>query len=185
MHPLDRKPQGLEEVRELNKLFLAYLKRYVPERSERLGLPLAAIRPLGTASDEALEQLADFPHAIFRLDLDGFSTARIMDPRAFVRDPAHQALQLTVLVSVWNLTRKSRYSARLLLGMSDAEVKLLRATPLSELPRAALGADLVRCAFTEPDWLWPKLLTERGGEVKRQLLLIGLQPRYASSELAA
>jgi hypothetical protein len=185
MRTINNNTEGLEEVCELNRLFLSFLHRNPPGTAARLGVPAGAAQALQAAGEETLSALAAFPQAMFRLELDHLAEPACAEPARSTLDPAHQALQLTLLVSVWNLARQSDYAARFFLGLSDAELALLRALPLSDLPRASLGTDLVRCAFTAADGWWPKLLTETASESRRRLLLIGLQPRHAPPGLAA
>jgi hypothetical protein len=99
-----------------------------------------------------------------------------MDPEPSHEDASYQALQLTILHSAWNIARRSRYAGRLFLGLSASEIKRLRATPLGELHGAALGNEVVGCAFANAGWLWTGILTETTPERRRQLRLLALQP---------
>jgi hypothetical protein len=78
------------------------------------------------------------------------------------------------------MSRQSPYAARLFLGLEEQDLRALRATTLSELPRLSASGQLLTCAFPDSVRLWQKLLTETRPESRRQLLLIGLQPRGAA-----
>jgi hypothetical protein len=185
MHAPKTCPEGLEEVRELNRLFLAFLHSNPASTAGKLGLPRQAVEALTAASSETREAVAALPYALFRLDLALLPTPAARDPSTPDLEPAQQALQLTMLVTAWNLARQSRYAARFFFGLSDLDLEILRAVPLSDLPRAALHRPLLRCAFKEAAWLWSELLTAKRDESRHQLLLLGLQPRRAPTHAAA
>ena len=172
-------PDGLEEVREWNRLFLVYLRDQLVRGQHPPGLPRAAARALGKASAETIERLAEFPQALFRLRLAAPTEDRVMDLAQAAREPdaARQAIQLALLVSARSLCRKSPYAARLYLRLSDAETRRLGETPFGDLPALSLMPDLVTCAYRELSWMWAELLAARKPESKRRLLLLGLQPR--------
>jgi hypothetical protein len=166
----------LDHVHELNRLFLAFLRSAARERRDCLGLPPRAERALLQASPEQLEMLAQFPHALFRLSLDGQPAGRTIDPLRSGTDGAHYSLSLMILQSARALSRQSTYQARLLMGLSSRAMQRLRGMPLDHLPALARTADLVLCAFPERDWLWTELLRETRPEARQQLALIALQP---------
>jgi hypothetical protein len=171
-HDLD----DLEQIHELNRLFLAYLRAAIDdERNDCLGLGAAGVAALKAASERMLGHLAEAPRALFRLRLGALDGHRIADPVTRI-DRARQALQLTVLLMAWNLSRRDGYGASLFLGLSHDEVRRLRLTPISELHELALGTELVACAFAETEWLWCELLTETHPEYRQQLMLLSLQP---------
>ena len=60
----------LEQIYELNRLFLRYLQSCKRERMLTLGLPKKAVAPLQEASSGQLEAVAEFPRALFQLVLD-------------------------------------------------------------------------------------------------------------------
>ena len=167
--------EDLDHIRELNRLFLSFLHTRAHERLDCLGLNEMTVATLRSASAETLERLADFPCALFRLKLDALGP-RVADASRFQVDPAQLSLQSGILNGVWHLVRRSSYSARLYLAMSDAEVRLLRSMPLLDLSRLALSVDLIGCAFRESEWMWIELLTETRPEFRRCLLLVGMQP---------
>jgi len=168
---------GLEELFELNRLFLISLRSELRHGDNPYGLPAGARRLVREASAVTLENLAKYPQALFELDLESLGRTGVNDPPAPRTEPLARALNLTILVSAWNMSRHSGYAARLFLRLSTTEIRTLRTTPLSELPRMAQHERLVACAFREPARLWSQLLTEARPEYRRRLLLLGLQPR--------
>jgi hypothetical protein len=168
--------EELDEILELNRLFLRYLKQRLETHQSVLNLPAAVTVVMRGASVDTLDTAAEFPRALFALALDAWMPWRLRDPEPNRKDSSYQALQLTLLHSTWNIARRSRYAARLFLGLSESEIKRLRATPLGELHGAALGNEVVGCAFADADWLWTGLLTETAPERRRQLRLLALQP---------
>ena len=170
-----REFEGLDHVRELNRLFLSFLHTRAHERRDCLGLNATTVATLRSASGEILDRLADHPCALFRLKLDALRP-QVAEAGRVQADPAQFSLQAGILNGVWHLVRRSSYSARLFLAMSDADVCLLRAMPLLDLSRLALSADLIDCAFRESEWMWAELLTETRPEYRRYLLLVGMQP---------
>ena len=168
---------GIDDLRELNQLFLLFLKHQDDINLAGFGFPAAVARALRAAPIEQLDALADFPRALFRLDLDAVGGSSGMQTPAVIHDPGRHALNVTLLVSAWNLSRKSGYAARLFLRLSDPEIRVLRTTALRDLAALALQADLVSCAFLDSIWMWQELLTETCPDGRRRLLLIGLQPQ--------
>ncbi len=172
--------EDLEHIRELNRLFLSFLHTRAHERLDCLGLNATTIATLRSASTDTLDRLADFPGALFRLKFDALRP-RVAGANLFQVDPAQLSLQSGILNGVWHLVRRSSYSARLYLAMSDAEVRLLRSMPLLDLSRLALSVDLIDCAFRESEWVWIELLTETRPEYRRCLLLAGMQPNLGAN----
>jgi len=168
---------GLEQLFELNRLFLISLRNELRHGDNSYGLPPGADRLVREAGAATLENLAKYPQALFELDLESLGHSGVNDPRVLRAEPLARALNLTLLVSAWNMSRRSGYAARLFLRLSTAEIHALRTTPLSDLPRLAQHEGLVSCAYREPAWLWCQLLTEARPEYRRRLLLLGLQPR--------
>lgn len=168
---------GLEELFELNQLFLISLRNELRNGGNPYGLPGGAARLLCDARPETIDGLAKYPQALFDLDLGALARFGVKAPLVPRAEPLARSLTLTLLVSAWNMSRRSDYAARLFLRLSPTDIRALRTTPLSELPRLSLTEHLVVCAFREPDWLWCELLTETRPEYRRRLLLLGLQPR--------
>lgn len=176
MPPAHGELDDLEQIYELNRLFLSYLKDQADRGLDCLGLPSQAQGILKRCGEDELDGVAEFPRALFDLELcDGPSQTRF-EPRDRTSGQAQQALQLTILVTIWNFCRRSAYCARAFFGLSADMVRELRETPLSDLPDFAVGNNLVTCAFTESSWLWDKLLTANDPDFRRQLILVALQP---------
>lgn len=176
---LDPHVYELEELGELNRLFLGFLKKNAARNRDCLGLAAAAAGVLKAAPEERLASAADVPQALFRLRIDSRLVASTVEFERAVAEPVAYALRLTLLHSAWNMSRSSDYKARLLLGLTPQQVRALRVTPLSQLPALAHLDGLVSCAFGRSVWLWRRLLTETRPEMKRYLLLVVLQPHAA------
>jgi hypothetical protein len=172
--PLDH----LQQVQELNRVFLGLLQARVREQRPCLGLPLA-VRPLvRTASPDLLDALARFPGALFRLVSGSRSRLDPTDPHAAYEAAEHD-LCLSILLAARHTSRVSAYQARLLFGLQQSEIASLGALPLPDLQRLACTPGLLQCAFHERRWFWHELLTATRPEVRRQLTLMALQPRVA------
>ncbi len=167
----------LEEVHQLNGLFLDFLRSRVRTGGDCLGLPVNAARLLGKVPPEHLDAIVAFPTALFRLDLDVLETPRVLDPAADLEDPAKFALQHGILHSARSLCRHRPYAARLFLGLGDKEIRRLRRMPLNELRELAALPGILRCAHCESVRLWEGLLSETRPESRRVLFLLGLQPK--------
>jgi hypothetical protein len=166
----------LQQVQELNRVFLGLLQIRVREQRPCLGLPVAVRSPLRIASSELLDALARFPRALFRLHLGSRSRAAPPEPDASYDETEHD-LCLSVLLAARHASRVSRYQARLLFGLDSAEIEALSALPLPHLQRLASTPGLLHCAFGDRRWFWQELLTATRPEVRRQLTLMALQPR--------
>jgi hypothetical protein len=175
----DRK-QGLdhlEQVHELNRLFLAFLRSSARDGLDCLGLPDRARSVLLATDQDTLNVLAEFPRALFRLAFDESVPQQAIDPLRSRYDSERYSLSLTVLLCAWTLSRQSVYQARLLLGLGSRTMQQLRATQLRALQDLAHAPHLVLCAFPDRPWLWSQLLAETRPEGRQQLALIALQPR--------
>ncbi|HET8699259.1 MAG TPA: hypothetical protein VFO94_17370, partial [Gammaproteobacteria bacterium] len=106
----------LEQVQELNRLFLGFLRTAVRDGADALGLPDDARSPLLGAQQESLDLLAAFPRALFRLAFGERGLVLPADPLQSPHDSARYSLSLTILLCAWTLSRQSVYQARLLLG---------------------------------------------------------------------
>jgi hypothetical protein len=166
----------LAQVHELNRLFLAYL--HATSRADRdcLGLPERARASLRESSVESLAAIAEFPRALFELDLDESPRVQAVDPLRGRDEAMRHSLGLTILLCAWTVSRQSPYQARLLLGLEAHAIQRLRALQLADLQRLAHSPRLLRCAFGGRDWLWSELLTETRPEGRRHLTLVALQP---------
>lgn len=167
----------LDQLFELNRLFLEYLRQLSADGIADAGLPAATARWLRRAKAAALDRAAEFPQALFRLRLDEAGVGDALDDGP--HGDARRALQLTIMLCAWNQCRQSVYAARLYLGLGNDDVRRLRTTSLSELTGLAVAGDLLGCAFARSEWFWRELLTAGGRERRRQLALIGLQPKLA------
>ena len=169
----------LQQVHELNRLFLTYLQTRVRGDRDCLGLPAGARSLLRKTTAEALAVIAEFPRALFDLKLDDRAAPQVRDPLPSRGDAARHALSLTILLCAWSLSRQSAYQARLLLGLEPRAIQRLRAMQLIDLQQLAHVPELVLCAFAGRDWLWNELLTDARPEARQQLALIALQPGLA------
>ena len=170
----------LEEIQELNLLFLIYLRSSAREGGDCLGLPAGSATTLRELSSAALEVIAAFPRSLFILDLDNLTAAReqlILSRTAL--DQSRQALTLTVLHSAWNMSRQRDFQARIFLRLSAVATRRLRTIALSELPLLAATPSLLGCAFPGARSLWATLISGTDTEMPRALKLIALHPDVA------
>lgn len=166
----------LAQIHELNRLFLHFLRERADAGADCLGLAPAVVTLLRYAEDAALEAAAQFPRALFDLDTREPARGTPVDVLETAASRSRQALNLTVLLCAWNMSRESDYRARLFLGLGRAAVHRLRTTPLSELPRLALAPRVLTCAFPRFERFWRELLGDTRPEVRQRLALIALQP---------
>jgi hypothetical protein len=169
---------ALEEVRQLNRFFLEFLRERLAG-NERFGLPTVAAELLAKATSEQIDHAARFPRALFRLCLPPRVPSAAIEPLALTQGARGQVLKLVLLNAARNFSRMSGYSARLLFRLSDEEVCRFRAAEVDEVVAWSRSDGLVRAAFDDLGWLWRELLTEDRPEYRRRLLLIGLQPDLA------
>jgi hypothetical protein len=168
--------EQLQQVHELNRLFLTHLQTRLRGDLDCCGLPDAARRSLRCASAESIAAIAVFPRALFDLSLEVRDLSAGSDPLRSLADGAHHALGLTILLCAWTLSRQSTYQARLLLGLGSRAIQRLRAMQLSDLQPLAHAPRLVLCAFAGRDWIWNELINETRPEARQYLALIALQP---------
>ncbi|HEX7081146.1 MAG TPA: hypothetical protein VF329_09045 [Gammaproteobacteria bacterium] len=171
-------PESIEQIHELNRLFLRSLQGRDVADLRGCGFPGAAVASLRAAPPGMLDAVAEFPRALFELTLDE-SGRDAPQP-----DMSRQILDLTIVFCAWNMARESLYHARLLFGLTPQVAHELRTTPLSQLPRLALTRARISCTFAEVEWLWKELLTETRPEARRQLILIALQPPIDAAGVA-
>jgi hypothetical protein len=169
----------LSQIHELNRLFLGYLHQRACEGVECLGMSERVRALLRAVDPQSLDRAAEFPRSLFDVVVPRALPAGVADPEDSVAGRSLHALNLTILLSAWNLSRASEYYARLFLGLRASTVDALRAKGLSELPVLALAEGTVRCAFARSDSLWRELLFDDRPEVRHRLGLIALQPRPA------
>lgn len=174
--------EAVDQIRQLNRMFLTFLRERPRIAVERFGLSSSATSLLKHASLEEIERAADFPRALFGFRLPELrAPGTVADDESpagarLVGEPERHVLQLTLLHSAWYLCRSSGYSARLLLRLGDAEVARLRAAEMSEIVTLSQVEHLVHAAFDHLEWIWRQLLKESRPEHRRRLWLIGLQP---------
>jgi hypothetical protein len=176
MPTLEPSLDAISEVRELNRLFLNFLRERPATATERFGLSRAASRLLMQATPDQIGRAARFPRALFRLRLPTALAADRPDPLA--GDAGLRVLELVLLHSARNLSRRSGYASRLLLRLDDEAVERLRRAEVDEIVAMSAARHVVAAAFDDLDWIWPELLTEARPEYCRRLLLIGFQPEF-------
>ncbi len=173
MPPSDPSLEQLDQLRELNGLFLSFLRTSAVERRDLLELPESALPDLVAASARHLDAVAAFPRALFRLVLE---PAAGTDPLASMHDAARYAVHLNVLHASRTVARHSVYHARLLLGLESRAIQTLRALQLADVQELALARGRVVCAFRDRGWFWRELLVETRPEARQRLALLALQP---------
>jgi hypothetical protein len=166
---------SLNQIHELNRLFLKSLQARDAAGLRESGFPVGAFDLLRSTSAEQIGGLAEFPRALFDLAVEGAADRPPDRPGDVVYSP-RKILELTILFCAWNVSRDSVYHARLFFGLAPRAVHTLRTALLTDLPRMALTAIRVECAFADSEWLWRELLTETRPEARRQLILVALQP---------
>jgi hypothetical protein len=178
-HPMSARwpsQEPLEQVHELNRLFLTFLQSCERDELDSVAFPEPARAALRSASGAMLDACAGFPCALFRLVVEDPALLQVRDPLRGRAAGARHALHLTILLCAWTLSRQSVYQARLLLGLESRAIQRLRSLQLGDLQRLTHVPHLVVCAFPSRDWLWTELLTETRPETRRHLALVALQP---------
>jgi hypothetical protein len=165
----------LQQIYELNRLFLTFLQSAKRERLDSLEFPAVARGVLRAASRAQLDTIGEFPRALFRISLDDDSTETV-DPLHDASDALRHSLHLSILLYARTFSRQSIYQARFLFGLESRAIARLRSLQLPDLQRFAARSRLVTCAFATRGWLWVELFTETRPEGRRQLALIALQP---------
>jgi hypothetical protein len=165
----------LHQVHELNRAFLGLLQSRLLDHRSCLGLPPAAHAAVAAAAGPLLDAVAAFPRALFRLG-HGARTWPACADDANSFDAAEHHLCWSILFAARHTSRHSGYQARLLFGLEAADVERLRASPLAELQQHACAPGVLKCAFAEQPWFWQQLFTTTRPELRRQLMLMALQP---------
>jgi hypothetical protein len=166
----------LEQIRELNRAFLGLLQSRARMRRDLFGLPASIGNLLGDAESVALDDLARFPRALFRIDCDAAGCADAQAPASGELDLRQYHLTLQILWAARHTSRQSPHQARLLFTLDAGQVERIGSLVLPELERLAGRSGVLCCAFRVRSWLWPRLLTDVRPESRRQLALIALQP---------
>jgi hypothetical protein len=176
---------AIDEVRQANRLFLGFLRSRPVLAAQHFGLSPHAASLLGRVKEQRLELAAGFPRALFRLSLPRDLPDAVHDPVGQTRDPELRALLLTLLLTARNLSRTSGYSARLLLRLSDEEVRRLRHCELGDLLLMSLGPSVLHSAFDDLESIVRQILAEPTPERRRRLVLLGLQPDCRRASLTS
>jgi hypothetical protein len=166
----------LQQVQELNRVFLELLQERVRGQRGSLGLPPGVGQAIAIASGPLLDGVAGFPRALFYVDVG--SQSRPTCPDADFDEAEHHVC-LSVLFAARHTSRQSTYQARLLFGLEAAEVERLRSALLPDLQQLACTPGVLKCAFRERHWFWHGLFTATRPELRRQLTLMALQPGIA------
>lgn len=166
-----------QQVHELNRAFLGLLQSRVRQRRPCLGLPESAHPALAAAGTPLLEGVAAFPRALFQLQVaKGIRPAR---HDAGALDEEEHGLRFSILFAARQKSRESAYQARLLFGIDAADIEHLRGATLGALQQLSCVPGILECAYREQDWFWHGLITATRPELRRQLMLMALQPRVA------
>ena len=177
--PATARLEHLEPVHELNRSFLGFLQSRARVERDCLGLPATAHPALCAADGMLLDDIAQFPRALFQVRCDGAVGDGQELAAVGERDVRYHDLVLSILWAARHTSRQSPYQAQFLLGLGVAQIELLRSLALPDLGRLAAASDVVHCAFTDQEWLWHGILTATRPESRRQLALVALQPGLA------
>jgi hypothetical protein len=177
--PATARLEHLEPVHELNRSFLGFLQSQARVERDCLGLPATAHPPLRAADGVLLDNVAQFPRALFQVRCNGVVGAGREPAAVGERDARYHELVLSILLAARHTSRQSPYQAQFLLGLGVAQIELLRSLALPDLGRLAAVSDVVHCAFSDQGWLWHGILTDTRPESRRQLALVALQPGLA------
>jgi len=166
---------ALDEVRELNRLFLGFLCERPAAATGRFGLSPRAAELLARAPPDPIHRAASFPRALFRFRLPEPAGDRAGKSLS-LPGSGERVLELVLLHSARNLSRTSGYAARLLFWLDDDAVDRLRTAAVSKIVSMSLAQNVICVVFDDLDWIWQELLTEARPEYRRRLLLLGFQP---------
>ena len=174
MTPMEPPIEAVGEVRQLNRIFLEFLRDQPAGVATRFRLSSRAAALLQSAAPDQIERAASFPRALFGLSLPPL----VVGPVPGLPAPAsrERVVQLVLLHSARNLSRMSGYWARLLLRLDDSAVQRLRAADVSDIVSMSEADGVLSAAFGILDRVLPELLAEPRPEHWRRLLLLGFQP---------
>ncbi len=178
-----RRADWLVEIRELNELFLSYLRVLASGGQACLGLPRRVVRRLRDTDPAALDRVAELPTALFCLNLNQPAQRQGFIPPARVSEQMRVSLAVMILSNARNMARNRAFEARMFLHLSGEDVEQLRAMPPQDLLSLANSPDILSCAFADGGLRWPALLRDDKPEAARMLILIALQPDLAAPEL--
>jgi hypothetical protein len=176
MHQTAIEAEELDQVYELNRLFLHFLRDQARRARNCLGLPQACVPRIAGATMAELDAVANLPRALFVLKFVDAATGEAFAAGHTAEARAVQSLQLTIVLSLWHVCRQSAFKARSIFGLSSDAIRSLRGFALSDLPGIAASSRLVACGFTESGWLWSELLADCDPTQRERLSLIALQP---------
>jgi hypothetical protein len=166
----------LEELHDLNQLFLMELKRRAEAGQDCFGLPRTVHLSLREATPGMLDRAAEFPCALFRLSIGGDGREGALRDADNAAGWALASLKLTVLHRVWNYCRTKRYVVRAHFGLADRDVEALQHTPLVDLLELFRRSTIVANAFDDAGRFWRELIEQANAKSRRHLVLVGLQP---------
>jgi hypothetical protein len=171
--------EPLEQIHELNCLFLRSLQARKIDGLRSAGFPAGAMAALREATPAQLDAIAQFPRALFEFVIDpppSAGSSPLHGGAAEATGVTSRILELTIAYCAWTASRDSPYHARLFFGLGPEVIKTLRGTPVTKLPWLAMTRASVVCAFRDTGRLWRELLVETRPEARRQLVLVALQP---------
>src|SRR5690606_5022282 len=124
--------EPLEQIHELNRLFLRSLQTRKMDGLSSAGFPAVALAALRRAGGEQLDAIAEFPRALFELVIDPPPNGESSTPHGSVdvASFASRILELTIAYCAWSASRESPYHARLFFGLGPDVIRMLRATPV-------------------------------------------------------
>lgn len=170
---------ALDEIRQANALFLHFLRSRPVLATGHFGLSQRVADLLCGARPGQIDQAADFPRALFRLQVPEEMPAASQHALMLADDGGRHVLQATLFLSAWNITRMSGYAARMLLRLDDADIDRFRHAEMRSILQMSMGDHVLFAAFDDLEWIWQQLLTESRPECRQQLTLLGLQPGLA------
>jgi hypothetical protein len=167
----------LEQICEMNRLFLSFLHERARRRVDCLGLDETTCELLRTATEAQLDRAATVPRALFSFAIDALRAADAPLQRDAGDLIAIYSLQSKLLLSARNLCRQNAHLAQTFLGLPARMLIRLRCLTLIELVALAETDCLVAAGFDSEPWLWRELLGAGNSSERRSLRLIALQPR--------
>jgi hypothetical protein len=175
----------LEQICEMNRLFLSFLQDRARRRIDCLGLDEATCELLHAATETQLDRAATLPRALFSFDIDPLRAADAPFERDAGNLIAIYSLQSKLLLSARSLCRQNAHLAQTFLGLPARMLIRLRCLTLIELIALAETHCLVAAGFDGEPWIWRELLDAGRSSEKRSLRLIALQPRTGDLTLHA
>ncbi len=137
--PATDRLEHLEPVHELNRSFLGFLQSRARVERDCLGLPATARPPLRAADSGLLDDVAQFPRALFQVRCKDVAGSGHEPVAAGERGARYHDLALSILLAARQASRQSPYQAQFLLGLGVAEIQWLRSLALPDLARSRGG----------------------------------------------